>query len=59
VIVGTAFNDKVNDAKAKEVLQKAFPEREIVQIYSRDILLGGGIIHCITQQQPAPPHPHK
>eukprot|EP00744_Colponema_vietnamica_P019006 GILI01026864.1.p1 GENE.GILI01026864.1~~GILI01026864.1.p1 ORF type:complete len:385 (+),score=69.60 GILI01026864.1:52-1155(+) len=42
------------DAQAIEILQGLFPDREIVGIPSaRDILLGGGNIHCITQQQPS------
>ncbi|MEZ4626744.1 MAG: agmatine deiminase [Eubacteriales bacterium] len=41
-----------SDARAVEMLQKLCPEREIVPIYARDILLGGGNIHCITQQIP-------
>ncbi|MDD2705142.1 MAG: agmatine deiminase [Acidocella sp.] len=40
------------DAPAREVLARAFPEREIVMVPAREILLGGGNIHCITQQQP-------
>ena len=40
------------DVKAKEILEKLFPDREVIQIYARDILLGGGNIHCITQQIP-------
>jgi agmatine deiminase len=40
------------DAAAKEVLARLFPERDIVQVPAREILLGGGNIHCITQQQP-------
>lgn len=39
--------------RALEVLQHAFPGRRVVAVPSRDILLGGGNIHCITQQQPA------
>jgi agmatine deiminase len=42
----------VQDKKAKNVLQGLFPDREVVQIYTREILVGGGNIHCITQQIP-------
>lgn len=41
-----------SDACAKALLQKLFPTRTVIQIYARDILIGGGNIHCITQQLP-------
>jgi agmatine deiminase len=41
------------DEPARAVIQSLFPNHKIVQIYSREILLGGGNIHCITQQQPS------
>ena len=41
------------DAVAVEVMEKAFPDRRVVQVPSLDIVEGGGGIHCITQQQPA------
>ena len=50
-IVMPGFGDPM-DEKAKEILQGLFPERQVVQIYARDILIGGGNIHCITQQIP-------
>ena len=50
-IVFPLFNDP-NDKVAKEILAKAFPDREIIGVESREILLGGGNIHCIVQQQP-------
>ncbi|WP_162011134.1 agmatine deiminase [Streptococcus sp. S784/96/1] len=45
------FNDP-KDKMACELLQELFPYRRIVGIPARDILLGGGNIHCITQQIP-------
>ena len=45
--------DERHDEHAGEVLQACFPEREIVGVPAREILLGGGNIHCITQQVPA------
>lgn len=45
------FNDP-HDAAALETLQKLMPDRKVVGVYAREILLGGGNIHCITQQQP-------
>lgn len=40
------------DALAKKQMQSLFPDKEIIQINSREILLGGGNIHCITMQIP-------
>ena len=45
--------DERLDERAGEILAGAFPEREIVGVPAREILLGGGNIHCITQQVPA------
>jgi agmatine deiminase len=41
------------DAVAVEILSKVFPHHQIVTVPGREILLGGGNVHCITQQQPA------
>ena len=51
-LVMPLFNDP-HDKPAMEQLQKLVPERKVVGVYAREILLGGGNIHCITQQQPA------
>lgn len=40
------------DKLAKDQLKKLYPNKEIIQINSREILLGGGNIHCITMQIP-------
>lgn len=42
------------DQPALQKLAELIPEREIVPVPAREILLGGGNIHCITQQQPRP-----
>jgi len=46
--------DKRRDAAAMRVLERLFPTRKIVGIATREVLLGGGNIHCITQQVPRP-----
>jgi len=45
--------DTRTDGAARRTLQRIFPRRRIVGVPAREILLGGGDIHCITQQQPA------
>jgi agmatine deiminase len=45
------FNDP-HDKAALDTLQRLLPNRKIVGIPAREVLLGGGNIHCITQQQP-------
>lgn len=43
-----------NDSVAYQIFQKHYPSRKIIQIdLAREIILGGGNIHCITQQIPA------
>ena len=40
-----------NDALALTQIQAMFPDRKAVGVFSREIVYGGGNIHCITQQQ--------
>ncbi|HET7258300.1 MAG TPA: agmatine deiminase family protein [Candidatus Acidoferrum sp.] len=51
VLVPT-FNDS-NDRVALNTLSRLFPDREVVGIPCRDLVLGLGTIHCMTQQQPS------
>ena len=50
-VIVPQFGDK-NDAEAVRILAELFPQRRVYPIPARDILLGGGNIHCITQQIP-------
>ena len=44
--------DPRTDKAALAKLRRVFPERKVVGVPGREILLGGGNIHCITQQVP-------
>jgi agmatine deiminase len=45
------FNQKTDEIAFNQ-LKTLFPKRKIVMIDSKEVLLGGGNIHCITQQIP-------
>ena len=51
IVLVPTFNDPA-DRVALNTLASVFPGREIVPIYCRDLVLGLGTIHCMTQQLP-------
>jgi len=57
VLVPT-FNDE-NDRVALNKLAELFPGRKVVGIACRDLVLGLGTLHCMTQQQPAGSAQHR
>jgi agmatine deiminase len=44
--------DPRRDRDALRKLRDLFPKREVVGVPGREILLGGGNVHCVTQQVP-------
>jgi agmatine deiminase len=52
IVLVPVFNDP-NDRIALNTLAELFPAREVVPIYSGDLIWGLGTMHCMTQQQPA------
>jgi agmatine deiminase len=50
-VLAPVFNDP-NDRAALDTLARLFPDREVVGIYCRDLVLGLGTLHCMTQQNP-------
>lgn len=50
---GRSLTIRKRDDQARDVLQRLFPGRKIVQVYSENVNRGGGGMNCITQQQPA------
>jgi agmatine deiminase len=53
IVLVPVFND-ANDRIALNTLAALFPTREVVPIYSGDLIWGLGTMHCMTQQQPTP-----
>ena len=52
LVLAPTFGDN-NDAAALTTLEGLFPDRAVVGIPCRDLVLGLGTLHCMTQQQPA------
>ncbi len=50
-VLVSIFNDE-NDEKAISIIKSCFPDRNVVGIDCRDLIYGGGALHCITQQEP-------
>lgn len=51
VVVVPSFDDPM-DEPARAAYAALHPERRVVQVPARDIVLGGGGLHCITHEQP-------
>ncbi len=54
VVLVPQFEDAA-DREAVRLFRNLFPDREVEPVDALDIVAGGGGLHCITQQQPAPP----
>ncbi len=52
VVLVPVYND-ANDGKAKAILQSLYPTRSIIGVDVRNLYENGGMIHCVTQQQPS------
>jgi agmatine deiminase len=51
IVLVPAFSDP-NDRVALNTLARLFPDREVIGIPCRDLVLGLGTLHCMTQQEP-------
>lgn len=52
VLVPT-YRQPVHDREALRLLAQCFPDRQVIGIDCRDLVLEGGALHCLSQQQPA------
>lgn len=52
VVLVPNYNDP-NDEIANQKIQTFFPNRTVVGIDVRNLYQNGGMVHCVTQQQPA------
>ena len=51
VVLVPNYSDPM-DSVANEIIQGLYPNRVVVGINCQNILLWGGMVHCVTQQQP-------
>jgi agmatine deiminase len=54
VVLVPAYNDS-KDAVARALIAPLYPGRAVVGIDVRNLYSNGGMVHCVTQQQPAVP----
>jgi agmatine deiminase len=52
IVIVPTFND-ASDHIALNKLSTLFPDRQVIGIACRDLVLGLGTLHCMSQQQPA------
>ena len=53
-VIVPVFMQEKNDDRALGILRECFPGKQVIGIDARRLVIEGGAIHCITQQQPAP-----
>ncbi|GBD37643.1 Putative agmatine deiminase [bacterium HR36] len=51
VVLVPVFHDPA-DRLALNTLAELFPERKVIGIFSGDLVLGLGALHCLTMQEP-------
>lgn len=52
VVIVPTFNDP-KDREALGIFSELFPDREVVGVYARDLVLGLGTLHCSSHEEPA------
>jgi agmatine deiminase len=52
VVVHPLLDERLDD-EVGDLLRAEFPDRRVDGVPGREILLGGGNVHCITQQVPS------
>jgi agmatine deiminase len=50
-LIMPSFGDAADDPVFR-IFTDLFPDRRIVQLLADDLVVGGGGIHCVTQQEP-------
>ena len=53
-VIVPVFNQPRNDDRALGILRECFSGKQVIGVDARKLVLEGGAIHCITQQQPRP-----
>lgn len=53
VVLVPNYNDP-NDVVANNMIQQLYPGRQVIGIDCRNLFANGGMVHCVTQQQPSP-----
>ena len=53
-VIVPVFMQPREDDRALGIIRECFPGKKVIGLDARRLVLEGGAIHCITQQQPCP-----
>ncbi len=51
-VAGMIFGEKAADAVVKSIFESLFPSRNVHMLYASILWCAGGVIHCVTNDQP-------
>ena len=53
LVIVPSYNQQEKDKEARNIIQQAFPQHEVISIDASTVVRQHGSLHCLTMQYPA------